>query len=171
MKALIVDDDVYVRLCMLRMIEWQSLGFSQVLEADNGATALEIALREKPDLIISDVKMPILGGLELSKQLHKEMVDTCVIILSEYNDFEFVQKAMGCGVQDYFLKPITRERLAEISERIRQAAVDLKKRTYYTTLVTESTYNKRACPQNAYRNGRRRRIKNARGRSPRCDSY
>ncbi len=142
MKALIVDDDVYVRLCMLRMIEWQSLGFSQVLEADNGATALEIALREKPDLIKSDVNMPFLGGLELSKQLHKDIGDTCVIILSEYYDFEFVQKAMGCGVQDYFLKPITRERLAEISERIRQAAVDLKKRRYYTALVTDGTYIK-----------------------------
>ena len=144
MKALIVDDDVFVRLCITTMVPWEELGFSSVLEADNGALALETALREKPDFIISDVKMPVMSGLELSQRLRDSMVDTCVIILSEYNDFQFVQKAMNCGVQDYILKPITRDRLKELTERIRQATADLEKRRYCTSLITDHTRLKAA---------------------------
>ena len=134
MIALIADDDVFVRNCMMQMIPWQELDFSQVLEAENGAVALRIALEQKPDLIITDVKMPILNGLELAERLRDSMVDNCIVMLSEYRDFEFVQKALTCGVQDYILKPITRQRLAEISEKIRQIMAELEKKRYYTSL-------------------------------------
>ena len=58
MKALIADDDVFVRKCMIQMLPWQELEFSQVLEAENGAVALKITLEEKPDLIISSSPLP-----------------------------------------------------------------------------------------------------------------
>ncbi len=137
MKSLVVDDDVFVRMCIKTMLPWSELGFTEVLEADNGATAFEIALSEKPDLIISDVKMPAMSGLELSKKLRDSMVDICVIILSEYNDFEFAQKAMSFGVRDYILKPITRVRLKEMTDRIKELTNDLQKRRYYTSLITD----------------------------------
>ena len=134
MIALIADDDVFVRRCILQMIPWQELDFSQVLEAENGAVALNIALEQKPDLIITDVKMPILNGLELAERLRASMVDNCIVMLSEYRDFEFVQKALTCGVQDYILKPITRERLQEITGKIRQIMAELEKKRYYISL-------------------------------------
>lgn len=134
MKALIADDDVFVRKCISHMLPWQDMGFLQVLEAENGAVALKIALEETPDLIISDVKMPILNGLKLVEKLRASMVDICVIMLSEYSDFAFVQNALKLGVQDYILKPITRERLTEIADKIRQAMDELEKRRYYTSL-------------------------------------
>ena len=134
MKALIADDDVFVRKCITQMLPWQELEFSQVMEAENGAVALRIIMEEKPDLIISDIKMPILSGLELAQRLRSSVVDNCFIILSEYSDFEFVQQALTYGVQDYLLKPITKERLDEISEKIRQHMAQLEKKRYYTSL-------------------------------------
>lgn len=139
MKALIVDDDVFVRKCITQMLPWQELDFSQVLEAENGTVAMKIALEEKPDLVISDVKMPILNGLELVQRLKDSMVDICIIMLSEYSDFEFVQNALKLGVKDYILKPITKERLQEISEKIRQAMTELEKKRYYTSLRANHT--------------------------------
>ena len=120
MKALIVDDDVFVRKCLLKMLPWQELGFSQVLEATDGTGALKTALNAAPDLLISDVKMPGLSGLQLSEKLRASMVDIYIIILSEYSDFEFVRKALKIDVQDYILKPITKDRLSEITEKIRE---------------------------------------------------
>ncbi len=139
MKALIADDDVFVRKCIIQMLPWQDLDFSQVLEAEDGAAALKIALEETPDLIISDVKMPVLNGLELVEKLRSSMVDVSIIMLSEYSDFEFVQNALKLGVQDYILKPITRERLTEICEKIRQTMTELQKKRYYTSLRADHT--------------------------------
>lgn len=140
MKALIVDDDVFVRKFIREMIPWASLGFDQLLEADNGAVALDVAMREKPDLVISDVKMPVLNGLELSQRLRHTMVDTYIILLSEYSDFEYVQKAINCGVQDYVLKPFTKECIAQIIGKIRQIVANHEKKRYYNALMTDRAH-------------------------------
>ena len=134
MKALIVDDDVFVRKCLLKMLPWEELGFSQVLEATDGTSALKTALKTAPDLLISDVKMPGLSGLQLAEKLRASMVDIYIIILSEYSDFEFVHKALKIDVQDYILKPITKGRLGEITEKIREMTVQLERRKTYAAL-------------------------------------
>ncbi len=134
MKALIADDDVFVRKCLLKMLPWEELGFSQVLEATDGTGALKTALNAAPDLLISDVKMPGLSGLQLSEKLRASMVDIYIIILSEYSDFEFVRKALKIDVQDYILKPITKDRLSEITEKIREMTVQLERRKMYAAL-------------------------------------
>lgn len=137
MKALIVDDDVFVRQCLMQMLPWQTLDFSQVLEASNGAEALEIARREKPELVITDVKMPLMTGLELARHLNSSMMDVCVILLSEHSDFPYVREALQCGVHEYILKPLTGEKLREIAEKIAQAMAELEKRRYYTSINTD----------------------------------
>lgn len=134
MKALIADDDVFVRKCLLKMLPWQELGFSQVMEAKDGTSALKSALENAPDLIISDVKMPGMSGLKLAEELRASMVDVYIIILSEYSDFEFVQRALKIDVQDYLLKPITKERLSEITEKIREMKTRLEMKKNYATL-------------------------------------
>lgn len=83
MKVIIADDDVFVRKCIIQMLPWQDLDFSQILEAEDGAVALKIALRETPDLIISDVKMPVLNGLNLVENLRNSMVDVSIIMLKK----------------------------------------------------------------------------------------
>ncbi len=139
MKALIVDDDVFVRRCMIQKLPWMELDFSQVLEASNGAEALEIALKEKIDLVITDVKMPQMTGMELAKRLNQAMVDICIILLSEHSDFSIAQQAIQCGVYDYILKPLTPERLEEINGKIRQAMDELSMRRYYTVLKVDNS--------------------------------
>lgn len=134
MKALIADDDVFVRKCLLKMLPWQELGFTQVMEAKDGTSALKSALENAPDLIISDVKMPGMSGLKLAEELRASMVDVFIIILSEYSDFEFVQRALKIDVQDYILKPITKERLAEITEKIREMTARLEMKRNYASL-------------------------------------
>ena len=134
MKALIADDDVFVRKCLQKMLPWQELGFSQVLEAKDGTSALKSALENAPDLIISDVKMPGLSGLKLAEELRSSMVDVYIIILSEYSDFEFVQRALKIEVQDYILKPITKERLAEITDKIREMKARLEMKQNFASL-------------------------------------
>ncbi len=131
MKALIADDDVFVRKCMKQMIPWSDLGFSEVLTAENGTQALKCSLSQMPDLVISDVKMPGLTGLELVEKLKDSMTDVCMIILSEYSDFSFVQEALQAGVQDYILKPINHEKLVEITQKIRRLTAELEKNSFY----------------------------------------
>ena len=137
MTALIVDDDVFVRQCLMQMLPWQTMDFSQVLEASNGAEALETALREKPELVITDVKMPLMNGLELAKNLANSMMDICVILLSEHSEFSLVREALQCGVHEYILKPLTSDKLREIAEKITQAMNEMEKRRYYTSISTD----------------------------------
>lgn len=139
MKALIVDDDVFVRKCLIQMLPWRELDFSQVLEADNGVDALGIAMRETIDMVITDVKMPQMDGLELATRLSGNMLDICILLLSEHSDFEFAQRALQCGVHDYILKPLTGERLAEICDKIRQATEGMQMRRYYTALKIDKS--------------------------------
>ena len=151
MKALIVDDDVFVRKCLLKMLPWEELGFSEVLEAADGTSALKTALKTAPDLMISDVKMPGLSGLQLAEELRASMVDICIIILSEYSDFEYVRKALKMDVQDYILKPITRERLAEITEKIREMTAQMERRKTYAARRNCAGWCGRCFPLKTYR--------------------
>lgn len=134
MKTLIVDDDVFVRQCLMQMLPWQTLDVSQVIEAANGAEALEIALREQPELVITDIKMPRMNGVELARRLKESLIDVCVILVSEYNDFAFMKEALRCGVDDYILKPLVPEKLEEIGEKIRLTIAEMEKRRYYLNL-------------------------------------
>lgn len=137
MKTLIVDDDVFVRQCLMQMLPWQTLDVSQVIEASNGAEALEIALREQPELVITDIKMPRMDGVELARRLKQSLIDVCVILVSEYNDFAFMKEALRCGVDDYILKPLAPEKLEEIGEKIRLTIAEMEKRRYYLKLRAE----------------------------------
>lgn len=134
MKTLIVDDDVFVRQCLMQMLPWQTLDVSQVIEASNGAEALEIALREQPELVITDIKMPRMNGVELARRLKESLIDVCVILVSEYNDFAFMKEALRCGVDDYILKPLVPEKLEEIGEKIRLTIGEMEKRKYFLKL-------------------------------------
>lgn len=134
MKTLIVDDDVFVRQCLMQMLPWQTLDVSQVIEASNGAEALEIALKERPELVITDIKMPRMNGVELARRLKESLIDVCVILVSEYNDFAFMKEALRCGVDDYILKPLVPEKLEEIGEKIRLTIAEMEKRKYFLKL-------------------------------------
>ncbi len=139
MKVLIADDDLFVRKCLIQMLPWQMLDVSQVLEASNGADALEIALAERPEVVITDIKMPRMNGMELAGCLKDKLMDTCVILVSEYSEFSYAKQALQYGVDDYILKPLVQEKLDEIGEKIHLKLDEIEKRKYYTDLRANDT--------------------------------
>lgn len=120
MRALIVDDDRFVRSGLRRTIDWNTLGFSEVLEAYNGVAALRIIRQKNPELVITDILMPVMDGIELCQKIREEKSKCAIIMLSAYNDFEYARSAMQYQVSDYFLKPLTDETLSALHERINQ---------------------------------------------------
>ena len=121
LKIFLAEDEVVVRETIKRMIPWEELGFELVGEAADGEMALPLLIRQQPDLLITDIKMPFMDGLTLARLAKKEIPGLKVVILSGYDDFNYAKQAIGIGVEDYLLKPITMnaliERLSEIRSR------------------------------------------------------
>lgn len=121
LKIFLAEDEVVVRETIKRMIPWEELGFELVGEAADGEMALPLLIRQQPDLLITDIKMPFMDGLTLARLAKKEIPGLKVLILSGYDDFNYAKQAIGIGVEDYLLKPITKnaliERLSEIRSR------------------------------------------------------
>ncbi len=104
-KVMIVDDEKYVRMGIKNDTDWALIGCEVVAEASNGEMALEMAGEFRPDLVISDIKMPKMDGIELAGKLLEKYPDTKVIFLTAYNEFEYARQAVRLGVSDYLLKP------------------------------------------------------------------
>ena len=121
LKIFLAEDEVIVRETIKRMIPWEELGFELVGEAADGEMALPLLIRQKPDLLITDIKMPFMDGLTLAKLAKKELPELKIVILSGYDDFNYAKQAISIGVEEYLLKPITKnaliERLSEVRSR------------------------------------------------------
>lgn len=105
LKLLIVDDEVLVRIGLKSTIDWKASGYEIIGDADNGEKALEICRQKKPDIVITDIRMPKMDGLQLMRILKVECPYTKVIVLSCYNDIELVREAMQFyGALDYIPK-------------------------------------------------------------------
>ncbi|TBL80826.1 response regulator [Paenibacillus thalictri] len=104
LKALIVEDEMIVRVGIKSMIPWSALGYELIGEAANGLQALELIGQYVPDVVLTDIQMPVMNGIELMKQLRETYPQIQVIILSVHHDFEYVQQALKLGAVDYILK-------------------------------------------------------------------
>ena len=105
-KILIVDDEEEIRLGVIKKINWESYGFKVVGDAVNGVEAWEKANNLKPDIVMTDIRMPFMDGLELGEKIQEIMPSTKIIIFSGCDDFEYAQKAIRINVSEYVLKPI-----------------------------------------------------------------
>ncbi|MDG0811526.1 response regulator [Cohnella rhizosphaerae] len=103
-KALLVDDELLVRTNLKLMSDWRQHGFALCGEAANGAEALALIERERPDLIVSDLRMPVMDGLQLSSELARRYPGIKMIVLSNYDDFDYVKGTLQNGAVDYLLK-------------------------------------------------------------------
>ncbi|MFP4977776.1 response regulator [Paenibacillus sp. CN-4] len=111
-KVLLVDDEIYVRKGLLELIPWETLKFNIVGEANNGAEALDMIRQHEPDLVITDIRMPILDGLDLIRSVKElSFPDLIFVVISGYHDFKYAQQALRYGVHDYILKPIDEEEM------------------------------------------------------------
>lgn len=125
-KVFLVEDEVIMRNGIKRNIPWEREGFTFVGDASDGELAWPLIKKTQPDILITDIRMPFMNGLELSELVRKEMPDTKIIILSGYSEFDYAKQAITLGVTDYLLKPITSEKLMEVVKRV--AAVILEER-------------------------------------------
>lgn len=118
-NVFLVDDDVFVRKGIQTLVKWEEFGFQVCGEADNGEDALEQILEIQPDLVLTDIRMPVLDGLTLIERVIEQMDNPpSFIVISGYNDFKYAQKALRFGVQDFLLKPVDQEELYETLDRV-----------------------------------------------------
>ena len=103
-RVLIADDDFLVRTYLKQMIDWEAHGFFIIGDAKNGREALEILERDGADILIADISMPIMDGIELTRRVKKFSPSTHILILSCHDDFVYVKEAMKLGIDDYLLK-------------------------------------------------------------------
>ena len=117
-KVLIVDDERIIREGIASSIDWGQYGFSLCGVAENGIDAYNRIKQDAPDVVITDIKMPGMDGLELISKVHEEFPQIIFIILSGYGEFEFANKAMKYGVKYYLLKPCDENEIINILEKI-----------------------------------------------------
>ncbi len=113
-KVLVVDDEATVRRGIASGVKWEKLGFAAALEAVNGEDGVARAEKEKPDLIITDIRMPKMDGIEMMNTLRARGCRAHVIVLTAYSDFEYAHSALRFGASDYLLKPFTDSELKRV---------------------------------------------------------
>ncbi len=118
-SVVLIDDDEVIRKGLKETIPWKSIGFTVIGEANNGKTGLEVISSLKPGLVVLDIKMQGMDGLEVSKIIRETYPDTKVILLSGYSDFEYARRAIKEGVLEYILKPVYRPDFIEILKAIK----------------------------------------------------
>ena len=119
-RVLLADDEEEIRTGISRKIDWAALGFSLVGEAGNGEEALELAEQLRPDVVLTDIKMPFLDGLELCRRLRQSLPAAKLVVFSGFDDFEYARQAVSMGVSEYILKPINAPELMEVLNKLRE---------------------------------------------------
>lgn len=118
-KVLLVDDEILVREAISAKIKWNELGYELAKDCENGKAAIEF-LKENPvDVVLTDICMPYIDGMGLSKFVYENFPQTAIIIFSGYSDFEYAKQAIQYKVAEYILKPVTAKELTEVLQRIK----------------------------------------------------
>jgi len=132
-RVIIVDDEPIVRKGLRETIEWDSLGLEVAGEAANGVEALRLVRSIRPEVLITDIRMPEMDGLELIREVRQLDFDVKITILSGYSDYDYLKAAIKLGVDNYLLKPIDNDELISnlknaVSEIEKEAIVDQRNR-------------------------------------------
>ncbi len=120
MKVFLVEDEIIMREGIRNNIDWEKEGFEFAGEASDGELAYPLIQDSKPDILITDIRMPFMDGLELSRRVKKEMPDIKIIVLSGYDEFAYAREGIRIGITEYLLKPIDGNKLLEAVKRVAQ---------------------------------------------------
>ncbi|MBQ2880157.1 MAG: response regulator [Anaerotignum sp.] len=118
-KILLVDDEEEVRTSIIKKIDWEKNGFTVIGDAENGKDALEKIEQLEPDVVLTDVRMPYMNGLELAAELRRIHPSVKVVIFSGYDDFEYAKQAIQLNIIEYILKPVNARELTDILRKIK----------------------------------------------------
>lgn len=128
-RVLLVDDEEDVREGLIVEVDWEALDLRIVGLAENGREALEMAERVEPDIVVTDISMPFMDGLELARRLRERNPLVKVVILTGYDEFDYARQAVSLSVDEYLLKPFSAAHLAELLTRLRgQMAAEVAER-------------------------------------------
>lgn len=120
LKLMIVDDEMLCRKGIKTCVYWPSYGIQIVAEAENGKEALEKVAEYHPDIVITDIKMPVMDGIELSKRLRNQYPNIALIVLSAYAEFEYARAALQLQLDDYLLRPFGAEELIKCILKVKE---------------------------------------------------
>jgi len=134
-KVFFVDDEASMRAGIRESIDWDNSGFTLAGEAPDGEMALSLMQEILPDILITDVRMPFMDGIELSRCAKKTMPWIKIIILSGHDEFEYAKQAIAIGVEDYLLKPVTSVKLMEILN-VAASRIEKERRSNVENLIT-----------------------------------
>lgn len=119
-NLIIVDDESKIRNGLCNYFPWQEIGFQVVCDARNGKDALDYVRDHRVDVILSDIKMPEMSGIELIERLHKQRSKIKVVFLTGFKEFEFAQKALIYGAANFIVKPTKYNELVDVFTRIKE---------------------------------------------------
>ena len=122
MKIVIVEDEIRIREGLTKLISKLDDKYEVVGQAENGQTGLALICRENPDIIITDIKMPVMDGLQMLEEIQKKGLQIKTIVLSAYSEFEYARGAMRMGVKEYLVKPIA---VTDVSESLRRVTEEI----------------------------------------------
>lgn len=142
-KVFLVEDEMVIRRGIKNSIDWEKEGYIFCGEASDGELAYPMIIKEKPDILVTDIRMPFMDGLELCKLVKKELPNIKILILSGYDEFDYAKEAIRLGVTEYLLKPISSGKLLEalngVSESIRREKEDKDLVRKYMEEMRENT--------------------------------
>lgn len=134
-----VEDEIVVREGLRNTIDWEQYGFTYIGDAADGEMALPLIREIKPDILITDIRMPFMDGLALSSLVRKELPDTKIAIISGYDDFSYAQQAIRIGVEQYLLKPITKAKMIEVLTELKDKKdSEIGQQNYYQQFLQET---------------------------------
>jgi two-component system response regulator YesN len=131
LKVLIIDDEYFIREGLRTIIDWNKYGFEICGDTDNGKDGLEMVRQLMPDLIIVDIKMPVMDGLQMVEELRKQGFGCKVVILTAYPDFRFAQKSIELNIDSYLLKPIEQQALIEKITKVHNSIINTQEMKQY----------------------------------------
>ena len=122
-KIMLVDDEEEVRTSIIRKIDWQDAGFEVIGDAENGKEALEKIEQNEPDVVLTDIRMPYMDGLEMAENIRQRYPSIKIVIFSGFDEFEYAKKAIKLNVIEYILKPVNVEELTAILKKIKKISM------------------------------------------------
>jgi len=142
-KLMVVEDEAMIRRGIVNSVPWQTLGFEVACEGKNGKHALDILKTNPVDVLLTDIKMPIMGGIELAKKAREMYPDIEIIILSGFSDFEYARQAISFRAFDYLLKPTNKTKLLNAFTELKMRMDykrDLKEEIFSSSIYANAGY-------------------------------
>ena len=118
--VLLVDDEEEVIQVIMKKIDWEGLGFSVIGYANNGVRALEMVEEAQPDVVMTDIKMPYMDGMELAGHIRADFPATKILLFTGFDEFEYAKEAVHLEVEEYILKPVNSLELTEVFTKLKK---------------------------------------------------